>query len=1095
MSNPQSPDLQKNVPRYPPGLPTTPGGAVILQPATQTPPPFQNDIAEQARAGDVAAFIGNLTPMVIHDTFDSVDYDQARAISTPPLTQRPRNNQPLVDNANAHADEPGPMGEGVDGVPQAFVHPAAQDALPAASNVLLPPNWLDHSRSQWGSAQTLYDSTPLNFSFTSSETESVSPLISLSPSPTIRVTRPRSRAPACHPSLSLAGGDHGHDQDARHAANRHDEATSALNANGGNSSDNGTDYFAYFPTPPIIDPPHYTEHVLQGAQRAPDENHDAMISRHAEHPEGTRFTRQLLLDGDPGAFFRGEHTPNPSHAEHAGNPKKRLWPGSPNPEEVQRGLNRPRPANTTPALVGGRRLPDLEESPANPWESARSERADVVCDGLSTLGLAFAPATVSTPALPVRSLTGQFSMARLVPPTTSNHARHQPSAHPLRDSERRLGRPHARVSTDDDDADEPPPGADDWEHVSEPQSQAPKPDKGKGKARAPPQVSDSEEEAADPPSANGGGWSEAEILEARQRSLKTALEDRAGSRRSAFAPQTPQTHGAGPSGQRSSPRTADERDWRMRDDPSSHPHPRSENTVPRQSRSIRPGPDDLECSQRGRDDAHLSVRRHREFSAFAPLPNTRAAQYIRDNASRARRRTSPPLPQRSPFSHIANLQNANPFPSQRGRQWQGSHPYGENIPPSPAPRPWQNTRDDEEMLYEEDEFQNDNSRTYEDWSEEDGELLPSALHGDHAGAHLEPTGVPEGGFPVIHHDDPEARFRGMAGEWIREMWTDPVDSVVFIDVYNYRYTEEDALNRRVEGNLRRSMEHITGETGFDVVPPELEDGVRARARDLPTTWAIRNLTPEGVARALARRTWSFPHISFHTSPRSTNMTRWVMMLEGFLNDNEHNIRMAVSRVLEEPEMMEWMRRMVAVNPDFTGWPVDRAVTAVMRTLRIETLQQGNGNYITNVFIRSPTRDLREWRRWIASLRARRYRSFANGTGRVRYTAACPGCRSAGMGRSQAKEYSANTCRRTITSWQESRMEDAVPPAHDHPRTRATGAAEAHRGETANRRTPQALPDAVETDAVLVRAEVQAEVSTYAQKAWLLGTTGKTNWQT
>lgn len=54
---------------------------------------------------------------------------------------------------------------------------------------------------------------------------------------------------------------------------------------------------------------------------------------------------------------------------------------------------------------------------------------------------------------------------------------------------------------------------------------------------------------------------------------------------------------------------------------------------------------------------------------------------------------------------------------------------------------------------------------------------------------------------------------------------------------------------------------------------------------------------------------------------------------------------------------------------------------------------GNGNYLVNIFIRSPTRNIREWRRWVTDLRSRRYRTFANGTGRVRYIAQCGGCHS------------------------------------------------------------------------------------------------------
>ncbi|TFK80487.1 hypothetical protein K466DRAFT_473562, partial [Polyporus arcularius HHB13444] len=250
---------------------------------------------------------------------------------------------------------------------------------------------------------------------------------------------------------------------------------------------------------------------------------------------------------------------------------------------------------------------------------------------------------------------------------------------------------------------------------------------------------------------------------------------------------------------------------------------------------------------------------------------------------------------------------------------------------------------------------------------------------------------PHDGFPVVHRDDPDSAIRGMANDWIREIWSDRPGTSLFVDIFNYKYTEEDAHNRRVADTLRRAIEFASEEADFDVVPPEPEEGRHLRARDLPTTWAIRGLTQQGTARVLARSTWSFAAISFTVAPRSAAIPSWLFMLEGFLNDNVRNIRAALMRVLDEAEMREWLERMVAVNPEFTGWDTDDAVQQVLRSLRIETFQLTNGNYITNVYMRSPTRDPREWRRWVAALRTRRYRSFANGTGRVRYVAPCAGC--------------------------------------------------------------------------------------------------------
>ncbi|TFK80200.1 hypothetical protein K466DRAFT_605538 [Polyporus arcularius HHB13444] len=337
-------------------------------------------------------------------------------------------------------------------------------------------------------------------------------------------------------------------------------------------------------------------------------------------------------------------------------------------------------------------------------------------------------------------------------------------------------------------------------------------------------------------------------------------------------------------------------------------------------------------------EAWSSLPMRREHSAFAPIPNTRAAQYMAEHAPQSQQTLSPSRQRRSLLPHSANHNYTSPRPTPTRERTRGDTIYGENFPPSPNEERWDATRDENAMQYENSEqHEGGDLRDFEydqagdNWCSEEGDLLPTVLRSNDHGMRFEPTDEPEGGFPVIHRDDPEAGLRGMATDWIREMWTDPPNSVVLVDVFNYRYSEDDAYNRRVEENLRRAFEFISDESGFDVVPPEPEDGARTRARNLPTLWAIRGLTPDGVARALERRTWSFPSISFHTSPRSTPIPRWIMMLEGFLNDNERNIRAAILRVLEEPDMRRWLERMVSSNPDFTGWQVDRAVCAVMQT--------------------------------------------------------------------------------------------------------------------------------------------------------------------
>ncbi len=279
------------------------------------------------------------------------------------------------------------------------------------------------------------------------------------------------------------------------------------------------------------------------------------------------------------------------------------------------------------------------------------------------------------------------------------------------------------------------------------------------------------------------------------------------------------------------------------------------------------------------------------------------------------------------------------------------------------------------------------------WDQEDGELLPTALREQAPRENQAPTPIPEGGFPPIHRDDPESMLRGMAVDWMREVWSDAPNTDVFVQVFNYRYSEDDVLNGRIAENLRWAFEQLSGEQGFDVVPPEPEDSTAARSRTLPSIWVIRGLSPRATTHAIARGYWSFPTISFAALPRTAPMQSWLFTLEGFLEGNEEKIRAAIMRTLMEDEMQQWLMTMLATHPAYEGRSIRRALTETLQSLRVETMQLSNGTHLASVFIRPPTRSLREWRRWVAELRTRRYRSFAIGTGRVRNVAQCAGCTS------------------------------------------------------------------------------------------------------
>ncbi len=552
--------------------------------------------------------------------------------------------------------------------------------------------------------------------------------------------------------------------------------------------------------------------------------------------------------------------------------------------------------------------------------------------------------------------------------------------------------------------------------------------KDKGKARGTWQE-DEQDDVEEHAEERADQWNEEELREARMLSLAHAVGERSHTRRGGYTDEYTQgrdvatanvTSGdpfarqmnrsdAGTSGRRersTAPRVAYEfetQEWDVPVGHSTHGRPRG-----RRNDSQWPG-------------------YSRERSEFRPLPNTRAADYITQSHAHEHG-----LPQRSPMSHVAGL--SRPV-----------SPQGHGGPARGAEQRWRSRGEPEAeaSFFSEHRHSMQRSRR-DDWTpprnaspsadagryagegedvlaEEDGEIFPTILD-DQATQDDEPMARPEGGVPRVHHDDPETAIRGMSTEWVREVWGDPPNSDLLVDIYNYRYSEDESLNRRISETLRTYIARITGEHDFDVVPPEAETDSRLATRDLPTSWAIRGLTPEGVARATERHLWSFRQLSFFTAPRATRMPSWIGTLGGFLDGNVAKIRAAITRVLREPDMMTWIANLVMANPEFRGRPVGEAIEAVIRSLRIEVLQMGNGNYLANFYLRSPTRIIREWRRWAAELRGRRYRTFAIGTGRMRNISQCPGCRSVahpshlcpyprgfpdGTGLSKAKAFSVN----------------------------------------------------------------------------------------
>ncbi|KAI1782313.1 hypothetical protein LXA43DRAFT_1104274 [Ganoderma leucocontextum] len=271
------------------------------------------------------------------------------------------------------------------------------------------------------------------------------------------------------------------------------------------------------------------------------------------------------------------------------------------------------------------------------------------------------------------------------------------------------------------------------------------------------------------------------------------------------------------------------------------------------------------------------------------------------------------------------------------------------------------------------------------------ELLPEVVeNADDDG--LSATPIPEGGYPTIHRDDPEGPFLGQSRGWMWQMWRDPPGTVVFVQVWNHHYSDNIRQNRLTAERLYNAVHAITGETDFYIVPPERDPGAPA-GHDSPFLWAVRNLSPPGGQQVTNRLLWSLADITLLAFTRTVEIPRWLLSLEGFIRADEASITGTVRAVLESPEHRRRLEVMLAANPDYAGANHNDAVRSILSTLRVEVLTLNNGNIVANVYMNSPTRDVRQWRTWVSHLRRLGYGNYTNATATPREIRWCLGCRS------------------------------------------------------------------------------------------------------
>ncbi len=244
---------------------------------------------------------------------------------------------------------------------------------------------------------------------------------------------------------------------------------------------------------------------------------------------------------------------------------------------------------------------------------------------------------------------------------------------------------------------------------------------------------------------------------------------------------------------------------------------------------------------------------------------------------------------------------------------------------------------------------------------------------------------------TVHFEDPETLLRGQSADFVKVVWWGADPTVVF-SVYNYKYTENDVINRHIESAVTSMVTILTGETNFYVVPPDPEWRCKLQSRNLPFVWAIRGLSEAGAWEMVKIRVATSKGVTIMTYPCSLSNPRWVCSLAGFLRPDTEAIKSAVLGVLRSDYMLGRLADLTRSNENLRQIPEKRRVEHVIRSLEIKMSTTSEGAYIANVYILPPSDDMDAWRDWADEMRAQRYNSFLCGAGLAKRVYWCAGCR-------------------------------------------------------------------------------------------------------
>ncbi|KAH9853115.1 hypothetical protein C2E23DRAFT_695302, partial [Lenzites betulinus] len=256
------------------------------------------------------------------------------------------------------------------------------------------------------------------------------------------------------------------------------------------------------------------------------------------------------------------------------------------------------------------------------------------------------------------------------------------------------------------------------------------------------------------------------------------------------------------------------------------------------------------------------------------------------------------------------------------------------------------------------------------------------------------TPTPEGGFPEVVVNEPEGLLAGLPRDRLAALCDPATGENVGVHIWNSAFPAPRDL-RPLSGAITETIQAVTGELHFLIVPPEIDWAVPAERRPAPPiTWIVLGLSRQAIAWLVAQRVVSTPAVTLFFYRPVASVPRFLFLAGGFAHDHDNSIMHAVWSVFSGPRVLPGILSLAQANSRFVGVRPEDVARTILGSLEVRVTTLRNGNIIAAIFCDSPTSSPPRWREWRNSIARLPFPSPFNSTGFARRAGRCHGCHGA-----------------------------------------------------------------------------------------------------